>query len=327
MERTTLCTQTEARRVLVVANPLLDIYLPSNLTQEDTLTQLSARISEPGEGDPIALSGYGYAGGSGFTTALAAESQGCEVWYTGAVGEDAPGRFLAESAKTSGLKTCLLIKKASTGSCIYTFHRDHTLQARGLPGAAALYTEIDFEGIVKQIANPSLIYIDGFFLAATGISLLTVARKFPGCPIALDIAAGPVSRRLAPALEALSREERQLIIFGTEHEFRSMENLDQEVFLKPGWQLPLFGSKTLVIVKLGKEGAYCYQNTALWHEPAFLTQLDIPEEQLVGAGDAFAGGFIAGYLQSLQPHSCLELASKAAAHCISHIGSYLSLPY
>ena len=55
----------------------------------------------------------------------------------------------------------------------------------------------------------------------------------------------------------------------------------------------------------------------LTHLPAFA----IDAVDTTGAGDLFAAGFLAGHIEELDVHHCLELGAAAAAEVISHWGA------
>ncbi len=87
---------------------------------------------------------------------------------------------------------------------------------------------------------------------------------------------------------------------------------------KTGWSLDqiLEHVKVLVITR-GKDGADLYVGGDSVHIPT------VPEDEIVdptGVGDAFRGGFLAGYSHSLDWKLCGEIGSLAAVYCLEQRG-------
>jgi adenosine kinase len=87
---------------------------------------------------------------------------------------------------------------------------------------------------------------------------------------------------------------------------------------KTGWSLDqiLEHVKVLVITR-GKDGADLYMDGDAVHIPT------VPEDEIVdptGVGDAFRGGFLAGYAQGFDWKLCGEIGSLAAVYCLEQRG-------
>lgn len=87
---------------------------------------------------------------------------------------------------------------------------------------------------------------------------------------------------------------------------------------KTGWSLDqiLEHVKVLVITR-GKDGADLYTNGISVHIPT------VPEDEIVdptGVGDAFRGGFLAGYSHGFDWKLCGEIGSLAAVYCLEQMG-------
>lgn len=87
---------------------------------------------------------------------------------------------------------------------------------------------------------------------------------------------------------------------------------------KTGWSLDqiLDHVKVLVITR-GKNGADLYAGPESVHIPT------VPEDEIVdptGVGDAFRGGFLAGYSHGLDWKLCGEIGSLAAVYCLEQRG-------
>jgi adenosine kinase len=87
---------------------------------------------------------------------------------------------------------------------------------------------------------------------------------------------------------------------------------------KTGWSLDqvLDHVKILVITR-GKDGADLYSGEETVHIPT------VPEDEIVdptGVGDAFRGGFLAGYSRGFDWKLCGEIGSLAAVYCLEQRG-------
>jgi adenosine kinase len=87
---------------------------------------------------------------------------------------------------------------------------------------------------------------------------------------------------------------------------------------KTGWNLDqiLEHVKVLVITR-GKDGADLYAGGDSVHIPT------VPENEIVdptGVGDAFRGGFLAGYSRGFDWKLCGEIGSLAAVYCLEQKG-------
>ncbi|MBE0671438.1 MAG: carbohydrate kinase family protein [Anaerolineales bacterium] len=88
---------------------------------------------------------------------------------------------------------------------------------------------------------------------------------------------------------------------------------------KTGWSLDqiLEHVKVLVITR-GKDGADLYSDGASVHIPT------VPEDEVVdptGVGDAFRGGFLAGYAHGFDWKLCGEIGSLSAVYCLEQRGT------
>lgn len=88
---------------------------------------------------------------------------------------------------------------------------------------------------------------------------------------------------------------------------------------KTGWSLDqiLEHVKVLVITR-GKDGADLYMGGDSVHIPT------VPEDEVVdptGVGDAFRGGFLAGYSQGFDWKLCGEIGSLSAVYCLEQRGT------
>ena len=78
------------------------------------------------------------------------------------------------------------------------------------------------------------------------------------------------------------------------------------------------GGSGLVVVTRGRQGSLAFYHDEVHTQPAFPAQV----VDTLGAGDAFIGAFLAGWLMGLSIPDCLEQASRAAAYACTHHGGW-----
>ncbi len=87
---------------------------------------------------------------------------------------------------------------------------------------------------------------------------------------------------------------------------------------KTGWDLAQVLQRVkVVVVTRGKDGATLYTNGEQRHIPT------VPEREIVdptGVGDAFRGGFLAGYSRGFDWQLCGQIGSLAAVYCLEQRG-------
>jgi sugar/nucleoside kinase (ribokinase family) len=81
------------------------------------------------------------------------------------------------------------------------------------------------------------------------------------------------------------------------------------------------GPKT-VAIKLGEEGAVAFTNKMSAKKPAF----KVPVLDVIGAGDAFAAGFISSLLRGLSLEDALEIGNVAGALVVTVRGDFENMP-
>jgi adenosine kinase len=88
---------------------------------------------------------------------------------------------------------------------------------------------------------------------------------------------------------------------------------------KTGWSLDqILEHVEVLVITRGKDGADLYSDGHSVHIPT------VPEDEIVdptGVGDAFRGGFLAGYSHGFDWKLCGEIGSLAAVYCLEKRGT------
>lgn len=112
--------------------------------------------------------------------------------------------------------------------------------------------------------------------------------------------------------EELARDmEGAHLLFCNDYEFGLISK-------KTGWDLAqILKHVKVVVVTRGKDGASLYTNGDEYQIPI------VPPDEIIdptGVGDAFRGGFLAGYSRGVDWKLCGEIGSLAAAYCLEQNG-------
>ncbi len=140
-------------------------------------------------------------------------------------------------------------------------------------------------------------------------------RKFPaecrelGIPYLYD----PSQQVLRLEGPELARDmEGAQFLFCNDYEFGLISR-------KTGWSLDqMMDHVRIVVITRGKDGADLYSDGNAVHIPT------VPEDAVVdptGVGDAFRGGFLAGYSYGFDWKLCGELGSLSAVYCLEQRGT------
>jgi adenosine kinase len=190
-----------------------------------------------------------------------------------------------------------------TASFFATTDQDSAQIASFYPGAMG---ESARQSIKTLKNKPSLVVVSP--------SAPDAMMKFPAeCrELGIDYLYDPSQQVLRLEGHELARDmEGAKFLFCNDYEFGLISK-------KTGWSLDqmLEHVKVLVITR-GKDGADLYSDGDAVHIPT------VPEDEIVdptGVGDAFRGGFLAGYSHGFDWKLCGEIGSLAAVYCLEQRG-------
>jgi adenosine kinase len=80
----------------------------------------------------------------------------------------------------------------------------------------------------------------------------------------------------------------------------------------------IVGQVEFLVITRGEHGADVYQPGETFHIPAIVP---VPPIEPTGVGDAFRGGFLAGFAHGLSLETCGQMGALAAAYCLEHEGT------
>ena len=237
------------------------------------------------------------AGGSAVAAALAAAEAGASATVVGRVGADAAGDLVRSELAAAGVAAELARDRDRPTGLAVAFPGPTVVAARG---ANAAFAPDD----VPEAVEGDALFVSGFALFQAGSSdaAALAIERFTGRWIGIDVA--------SPALAADARDAGipssagRTVVFATVEEARALTGAGPEEAVQE------LGSRFAVAcVKLGEEGALAVADGIQVQRRADEVEGGSP----FGAGDAFAGAFLAALSAGHDLGSALESACAAGA--------------
>ena len=254
-----------------------------------------------------------HSGGLAHTTGVVLAKLGVPTAVVGRVGTDLLGTFLIDVLREHQVEVHVRreeVVRTSTTVVVVAANGDRSFLH--LPGANARLAPQDVPDAL--LARSRIVHLGGFFLlpgmeGPPAAGLLRRA-KAAGCRTSVDVAwdvQGRWMSVLAPWLPHLD------LLFGNRDELARVTGTDD-----PAGMAALLRERGVgvVAVKLGEDGAYVDSATWRGRVPAF--SVDVVDT--TGAGDAFCGGFLAGYLAGWDLERTTQLSNAVGAMCVTDIG-------
>ncbi len=267
-----------------------------------------------------------FPGGSAANTVYALAKLGVAGGVIGAVGDDAEGEMLLRDLEGVGVDTGQTKKKrARTGSAICLADRQGRRAIYILPGANSLLNGDDID--LAYIGQAEMLHLSSF--ADEG--QMEVQQELMGrIPASLKVSFAPGSIYAARGLEALEPIMRRTHILFLNRE--EADELTGEGFQGGAQRLLKMGCQ-IVAITLG-EGIVRGEKTVTCYVAGGGHQYTIEVERAatkaegdtIGAGDAFAAGFLYGFLRGKGLEECGYLGDMVARSSIAKIGARAGLP-
>jgi sugar/nucleoside kinase (ribokinase family) len=254
-------------------------------------------------------------GGSAANTIFNANRLGLRTAFVGKLGGDEfarlyRDRFAGAGVSTTRFKHCDL----PNGRSLILTTPDAQRTMRTFLGAVMSLAPEEIR--TEDFAGCRHAHIEGYvvFNSALADAILTAARA-AGCTISLDLASFEVVRGARAWL--LQQLETGLdVVFANEDEIRALfPDAAGEDYGKLARRLAAFGCTAAV--KLGRDGAWIARDDELH----LIAPHRIPDAiDSNGAGDAWAAGFLSGYLRDQTLPVCGAIASILGAETVRHMG-------
>ena len=274
------------------------------------------------QGRPLFLEGHG---GDTSNAAIAAARAGAQVGYLTAVGQDAPGESFMKLWATEGVDTATVVRKPGLPTAVYFVSHgenghEFTFYRKG--SAAAHYTPDDVP--VEAFRSARILHLSGISQAISTSACdacfhaIDVAKR-SGVKVSYDTnlrkALWPVKRAAAIMHAAIAEADIALPSLDDATELTGLKDPDAiaDFYLKLA---------PLVLLKLGKEGSMVATRDGRTRIPG----RQVKAVDATGAGDTFAGNFLARLLAGDAAEDAALYANAAAALATTGYGAVAPMP-
>lgn len=256
-----------------------------------------------------------HSGGSCANTIATLALLGAGVLYCGQVGADAFG----EAYERSMIDVCggHALRRTTdqvTGKCLSLISaRDGERTMLTDLGAAIHLPQIG--QFANHIREAQLFHLTGYlFLGGHIRDVAFDAAKVAAAakvPVSFDVSDPFVARTITEDVVTLLKEYVDVCFLNREEaEIVTGLPADEAVELLGTWC-------TTAVVKLGAGGSLVRHGGRTYKIPVF----KVAVADTTGAGDAYAGGFLYGWLRGYTPDKCGELGSRVAALTVGQVGA------
>ncbi|HEY4251572.1 MAG TPA: sugar kinase [Roseomonas sp.] len=294
---------------------------PQLLCMGEPMLEFNQRPPEP-DGRVLYLQGYG---GDTSNAAIAAARSGARTGYVTAIGDDAPGRAFLQLWQAEGVDTATVKRDPAAASGIYFVTHDdagHHFTYYRRDSAAARLTPADVPD--AAIRQARILHVSGISQAISATACdavfhaIAVARQ-AGVAVSYDTnlrtSLWPVARAAAVMHAAIAKAD---IALPSLEDAQALTGLDSADAIADFY----LGLAPLVLLKLGAEGAMVATRSGRRLIPGH----KVRAVDATGAGDTFAGAFLARHLAGDTPEQAALYANTAAALSTTGYGAVAPIP-
>lgn len=241
-------------------------------------------------------------GGSSAITAFNLSQLGVAVRFVAALGKDAFGEFVSDRLRAARVDVSAVRWHPTDKTGITIWHsKDRERAGVTYPGTIS---ELEAEDVTEEtLASAHHLHVGAYFLLRKlhpDAPALFARAKAAGLTTSLDCNYDP------------AEQWDSNIFFPNEQEARQLTGCDdpQSAALK------LVEYATVVVVKLGDQGALIVSRRETFHQPAIRTTV----VDTTGAGDSFNAGFLSRFVHGASLAECAYAGAQAAARSVTKMG-------
>ena len=309
--------------VVAIGNAIVDVLAPSDdaFLAEHALTKGGMQLIDTETAETLYANmgtGKEISGGSAANTLAGLAALGKRCAFIGQVCDDQLGAVFTHDVRALGIRydTPAVKGDVPTARCLILVTPDAQRTMNTFLGASQFLPESALD--LELIRSASILYLEGYLWdpeqPRAAMRAAIEAAKGAGRKVAFTLSDGFVIERHRDDFVQLIDQGLIDILFSNENEIQSLaqiDNFDEAV--------AAFSGRVPVLVSTRSEkGAIAVVDGVRYEVAA------APVSQIIdttGAGDLFAAGFLAGHVEELDVHHCLELGAVAAAEVISHWGA------
>ncbi|MCS4088895.1 adenosine kinase [Rhizobium sp. BK176] len=264
-------------------------------------------------------------GGSAANTAACLASLGSRVAFVGKVGNDALGAFFRDGMREIGVDFLCEVdhEEVATANCLALVTPDGERTMSTFLGACTHLSVADIPE--KAIAEAKLVFIEGYLLdsphSAAAVEEIFDIAISGGTTIAITLSDSRCVERNRTVFDRLTGHWECGVVIANEKEIRALHEAENtsDALEKAG----MF--QALTVVTLGSKGATSVKGDPTGRKPTETEKVAAePVDEivdLVGAGDAFAAGFLHGYVDGEYTRDALAIGAKCASVVIQGQGA------
>lgn len=263
------------------------------------------------------------AGGAEMNVAVAMSRLGFRTAFISRVGSDPFGDRILDTLGRCGVDRSgvTVDPDRPTGAYFKDYDGQRTAMYYYRRGAAI--TSLSWEHLRRFLERPSHVHVTGV-LAALGPDSVGLLEKLfdkvemAGGTVSFDVNYRPGLWSPAEAAQPLlDLAQRASIVFVGRDEAAQIWDLDEPAALRE-----LLHAPQQLVIKDGPAAAMSVTGKSIVTVPALPARVAEP----VGAGDAFAAGFLAAVLRSLEPKTALRWGHVLAAHAVGSVADQVDPP-
>ena len=309
--------------VVAIGNAIVDViarsddaFLASHALAKGSMQLIDADTAEALYDDMGAA--MEVSGGSAANTLAGLAALGKTCGFIGQVRDDVLGKVFSHDIRALGIRydTPVRTQEPGTARCLVLVTPDAQRTMNTFLGASQYLpaSAIDLD----LIASAGILYLEGYLWdpeePRAAMRAAIDAARGAGRKVAFTLSDGFVIDRHRDDFLALIEGGQIDILFSNEGEICALaQTEDFEA------ALARFAPKVpLLISTRSEKGAVAIAGGARFSCSAQAVEHVV---DTTGAGDLFAAGFLAGYVEGLPVEACLKLGAAAAAEIISHYGA------
>lgn len=258
-------------------------------------------------------------GGSAANVAVWASRCGMNTRFVGKIGRDRFGQLAQEDLEREKVIAHLVETEAHSTGSVAVFV-DHTGQRSMVSGHGADFYLMSSELPVEAISSAQHLHLTAwsFFTDPPRSAARKAARlaREHGATVSFDPGSFQMIQEMGVSnFLAVTADLDFDIVLPNKEEGQVLTGCDEPLAIAEA--LTKIFPRALIVLKLDAEGALLYDNGNATHIPPATNNL----VDATGAGDSFAGSFLAHYLVHKSPVEAARFATTISAWVIEHIGA------
>lgn len=252
-----------------------------------------------------------FCGGKGLNQSIALAKAGANVFHAGCIGRDET--ILLKTLKKAGVKTELIRKsREPSGHAIIQVNREGQNKIMIFGGANSDISPEYIDEVLNHFTQEDMLLLQN---ETANVPYAIAKAKEKGLTIAFN--PSPINR----SIEHYDLQEVDYFILN-EVEGRKLAGTRTEDVKNILQNLRKKYPKSVFVLTLGEKGSYYADDSNLFHQKIFRTQVI----DTTGAGDTFTGYFLAGIANGRPPEEAMRYASLAGSISVSRHGASPSIP-